>query len=318
MASIPGKVASFKGLAKLLFFTHNTLLSVLYAMLSNPNAHSIRGVDESGVVLNRGAQFRYGVDSQYGDIVFLMKNDFWRKLKGTKERGKEVTEHVAVGHFYKHDFVHYSGKANEFLVERWLELEALAFDFRPETFGLNGKECKQREWNVSWCNMQIHVGENVKFNHVEKVYAPAWIVHDTETMATIQANGVNTTLLLLAVTNNLPVYPHAGGECNKLNGKFHLYGPPRAGDHYHRIEKTRGRFQHRENSASVYGPIEPNRSVAFSVQTHRHSSSSSTISISEVAFFDLQVKYMADLVAHNMTERQPGEAQDVLRHKLFE
>jgi hypothetical protein len=37
------------------------------------------------------------------------------------------------------------------------------------------------------------------------------------------------------------------------------------------------------------------------IQTHRHSASSSTLSISEEAFIDLQHKYIADLRAHNMT-----------------
>lgn len=301
-------MVSFKGLARLLFFTHNTMLSVLYTLLRGPNAHFIRAVDERGVIINRGAQFRYGIDSQYGDVVFVMKNDFWRGLKGTGEHGRNVTQHVHFGHFYKHDFVEYKGEANQFLVKRWLELEAMAFDYRPETYGLNGKECKQREWNVTWCNLQVHVGENIDFHHIEKVYAPAWIVHDSETMAKISANGLNITVLLQAVTNQLPYYPdnQTVPEVNLLNGKFHLYGPKRASDHYHKIEKAHSRYRYRQHTGAIYTAIEPTN-VAYSVQTHRHRSSSSAISLSEVAFLDLQSKYITDLVAYNMTVKDPSQ-----------
>jgi hypothetical protein len=268
MAEVPRLLPTFKGLAKLLFFTHNTMLSVLYAMLRNPSSHHIRAVDEHGTVIGRGAQFRYGVDSQYGDIVFIMKNDFWRELKGAKGRENNVTDHPNFGHFYKRDFIEYAGDANQFLVQRWMELEAEAFDYRPETQSLNGKECKLNTWNVTWCNLQMHIGENVPFHHIEKIYAPAWIVHDNETMARIAANGLETTILIDAVTNNLPFYPHViptRPQPNVLNGKFHLYGPKRANDHYHKIEKNRGRFRNRDNSGAIYGGIEvstvPYRSV---------------------------------------------------------
>jgi hypothetical protein len=48
------------------------------------------------------------------------------------------------------------------------------------------------------------------------------------------------------------------------------------------------------------------------IQTHRHSSSSSTLSISEEAFIDLQHKYIADLRAHNMTRAslEEGSGED--------
>jgi hypothetical protein len=264
MKEDPRLMPSIRGLTKLLFFTHNTMLSVLYTMLRSPTSHHIRAVDEQGAVLNRGAQFRYGIDSQYGDVIFIMKNDFWRELKGAQGRENNITDHATFGHFYKRDFIEYAGAANEFLVQRWMELEAEAFDYRPETEALDGRECKHSTWNVTWCNLQMHIGENVSFHHIEKIYAPAWIVHDTETMAKIADNGLNTTFLRDAVTNNLPFYPHLPPtvpEPNLLNGKFHLYGPKRANDHYHQIEKTRGRFQTREHSGAIYGAVEP--STAF-------------------------------------------------------
>lgn len=312
-----GKIVSFAGLIRSLLFTHNTFMSVLYTMITSNDSRHIRCCDSEGVILNRGAQFRYGVDSQYGDIVFVMKPDFWRPMKGSDHKNRGMKDHVVVGHFYKKDFIEYSGDADVFLIERWLENEARVYDYRPETSGLNGKECKKSEWNVSWCNIQLHIGENVGFEHIEKVYAPAWIVYDNETVATIERNGINTTMLRLLVTNKLTHYPFGDHEVNILNGRFELYGPPNATKHYHKIEKERGKFHGKGQSNSFYEHIEPVVSEPYKIQTHRHSSSSSAISIHEHAFVDLEVRYMADLVERNLTDLDPKEADRVRNNCLF-
>jgi hypothetical protein len=312
---------SFKGMINTLFFTHNTMLSVLYSILISTNSHFLRSLDENGYLINKGAQFRYGLDSQYGDAVFVMKKDFWVTMKGSDHHGREITERAHVGHFYKRDFIEYLSDADRFLVERWMEVEAQNYDYRPETSQLNGKECKQSTWNVSWCNIQIHLGENVNFTHVEKVYVPAWLLHDDTKLEQISAGGVNMTLLRQFASNNLPYYPHSSDpnqpEVNLLNGKIHLYGPPRADDHYHLIEKEKGKFRHRTHSEVIYHPITPT-AAPYTVQTHRHSASSSAISMSENAFWDLQIKYMSDLVRCNFTKKGSHEADQVLSYKLYE
>lgn len=311
-----GKLASFASVINYLLFTHNTFLSVLYSMVTSNDSRHIRCCDSEGTILNRGAQFRYGIDSQYGDVAFIMKPDFWRNMKGSDHKNRGPKEHVVVGHFYKKDFLEYTGEANIYLVERWLENEARIYDYRPETSGLTGKECKQGTWNVSWCNIQLHIGENVGFEHVEKVYAPAWILYDNDTVAKIEHNGVNTTLLRLLVSNQLPNYPFGDQAPNVLNGRFQLYGPPRAEKHYHLIEKDRGKYRGKGQSNSFYEHIEP-VSEPFKIQTHRHSASSSAISIHEHAFVDLQVRYMADLVERNMTMMDPVEAASVRNNTLY-
>jgi len=303
---------TFRGLIKFLFFTHNTLISVLYTMMTTPDAHHIRCCLPDGSLVNRGAQFRYGLDSQYGDIVFVMKRDFWLNMKGVDHHKDKVIDHPFVGHFYKHDFVSYNGDENKQLVSQWLDAEARMYDFRPRSGALKGKECKHSNWNVSWCNVQLHLGENVNFQHVAKVYAPAWIIHDTEAMAKIEANGVNTTLLRLIVTNRMPYYPSEASVSNPLNGLFALYGPRQAHQHYHKIEKDRGKFREKSFSDSIYSDIEPSEEE-LSIQTHRHASSSSTLSLHEKAFIDLQVRYMADLVRHNMTGINPKGEKEVKR-----
>ena len=310
MSSLP----SLKGLIAFLFFTHNTMLPVLYSMITTTNTHYIRCCDNEGHVLKNGAQFRHGLDSQYGDVIFVMKRNFWQRMKGANNKGNELSERAYAGHFYKRDFVEYLKEEDKFLIDRWMELEALNTDFRPPTGSLKGKECKQLAWNMSWCNLQIHLGENIEFLNVEKVFVPAWILRDEETMAKINATGTNITLLRMLVSNQLPNYP-SDGQPNLLNGLFQLYGPPLASDHYHNIEKHRSRFRELAHS-EMYDPIEPSH-APYSVQTHRHSSSSSSVSISETAFVDLQVQYMADLVAHNMTFKPSTEAAELAALRLF-
>ena len=292
---------SLKGVVKSLFFTHNTLISILYTMMMSTDSRYIRSLDLTGNLINRGAQFRNGLDSQYGDVVFVMKDNFWLNLNGSHYHTRHVTERVIFGHFYKRDFIEFSTEANRNLINRWLEKDARFYDFRPETNGLNGKECKRRQWNVSWCNLQIHLGQNVDFSYVEKMYVPAWLLHDTATLAQIEAGGVNTTFLKLLVSNNLPRYATGDHAANPLNGLFHLYGPSLARDHYHRIEKERGKMKASEITTLIYTPIVP-LNESYRIQTHRRSSSSSIISLHERAFIDLQIKYMADLVKNNMTK----------------
>ena len=313
---VSDSLPSFLGMVKFMFFTHNTMLSVLYTMVTSPDAHFIRCCSGENEIINRGAQFRHGLDSQYGDIIFEMKRDFWLDLKGIDYKKKAVIDHAFVGHFYQHDFIEYKNDDAKFEVDKWLEADSRMYNFRPPTEGLNGKECKKPTWEVSWCNVQIHIGENIKFSYVEKVYAPAWILHDSDTMARIEANGINTTLLTLLVSNRLPFYPHEDNIRNPLNGLFHLYGPAKANDHYHIIEKERGKFKERPHSHSIYQDIESSTDTP-TIQTHRYSSSSSAMSLHQNAFEDLQVRYMADLIRANMTELSLSEYVTMKKHLVY-
>jgi hypothetical protein len=316
---------SFKGLVKELLFTHNTLISVLYAIVTKADTRYIRCCTSEGYVINKGAQFRYGVDSQYGDVIFVMKKDFWRDLKGVDFRRHIVLDYPYVGHSHKRDFIENFGDGNINLVDRWLEIDASYYDFRrPPEPGVrigNGKECKESHWDFSWCNIQLHIGENVGLHHVEKVYAPAWIVHDNVTIAKIADSGVNATLLQRLVTNNLPNYP--GGDCatNPLNGLFHLYGPPLAGDHYYKIQRDRSKIEEDAVSHHTYGAIQlKDRSAAAEqrVPTYRHGGhSTSTVFLHEAAFRNVEVKYMADLIGRNMTKQLPETAESVSKCAPF-
>jgi hypothetical protein len=252
-------------------------------------------------IVNRGAQFRHGLDSQYGDVVFVMKRHFWRSMNGTDYHGHEILPYPTLGHFYKRDFVQYHGEGNVYIADRWMEKDARLYSIRPPTYELSGKECKHREWNMSWCNLQLHLGQNVDFTHVHKVYVPAWIIYDHATMDIAAKKGLNSTLLRALVTNTLPFFPTGDNARNPLNGKFSFYGPKSADAHYHMIRKTRSKIIDSGVSRAIYSHICP-PNTSYTIQTNRVKyGTSSPLYMNEVSFTDLELKYIADLVANNMT-----------------
>jgi hypothetical protein len=236
---------------------------------------------------------------------------------------KEAIPHATVGHVHRHDFVEYSGENNTYVVDSWLETDALMYGMRkpiPEGMKLgNGKECRKVEWQFSWCNVQLHLAENIALTNVRKVYAPAWLLQDHNMMQKIEANGVNTTLLRLLVSNRLPFYPTGDRARNPLNGLFHLYGPPSANDHYHMIHKDRHKIGADVLANHTYDPIEPTSfGTVQHIPTHRFAShSTSTVFLNEKAFNDLEVRYMVDLVSNNMTQLPHTEAVNISKAILY-
>jgi hypothetical protein len=51
--------------------------------------------------------------------------------------------------------------------------------------------------------------------------------------------------------------------------------------------------------------------------THRHSKTSSAIFMAELAYIDLEVKYMADLVGEGMTTLSTDQSGDLSEKALF-
>ena len=303
-----------------LLFTHNTLISVLYSIITSTNSRYLRCCSEDGHVINKGAQFRYGLDGQYGDVIFVMKPDFWKGMRGVSYHGEMRTDHVVAGHFHEDDFVEYTGEGNTNLIDGWHDVEALFYELRRpamegERIGL-GKECKGIKHAFSWCNIQLHVGENVNFTHVAKVYVPAWVVYDTITMERIEFGGINTTLLRQLVTNQLPHYPTGDRAPNPLNGLFHLYGPRLAHAHYYLIQKERHKIEDDAVSHHTYTAIEAEAEISDlppqSVPTYRHARhSTSTVFLHEKAFRDAEIKYMADVVESGMSSRPRSVARNL-------
>jgi len=313
----------FAGIVKSLFFTHNTLITVLYTIINSNDSHYIRCCARDGSIINKAAQFRHGLDSQYGDIVFVMRKDFWLKKKGMDYHHRVPVSHAVVGHSHKRDFIEYNSLVNINQTNKWLEKDARLYamrePIRPDKAFGNGKECKGKSWQFSWCNAQLHLGENIALTNVRRVYAPAWLLRDKEAIQRIQSHGVNTTLLQHLVSNQLPYFPNAKHIRNPLNGLFHLYGPPLANDHYHIILKTSSKIGENDLANHTYYSIEPTSfGTTQHIPTHRAAShSTSTVYLDEKAFKDLEIRYMADLVHNNMTELPYVMARNISKAVLF-
>lgn len=64
-----------------LLFTHNTNISNGLKMLSG-EYKNLRCCEDDGRPIGLGIQFRHGLDSQYGEIKFIMKKNFEKNKKG--------------------------------------------------------------------------------------------------------------------------------------------------------------------------------------------------------------------------------------------
>lgn len=201
-------------------WTHNMPYEILLGMIRKTYKRYIRCCDESGAVLKRGAQFRYGLDSQYGDIMFVMNNtSWWQDKRGYDVRTNNITKRPMLGHVFKDNFATYDGENIKTIDSRLLE-EANNYTYRSPNVSGDGTECMTVDNNgLSWCNTQLHLSENIDFKHVDFVLAPRWIVDDSN------INIPHRDLLIKVLTNKLP-------KLKDLNGKFVLYGPSSIHEHY--------------------------------------------------------------------------------------
>lgn len=288
-----------------LLFTHNTPITTLYKIISS-GSNYIRCCQESGHPIGKGAQFRYGLDSQYGDVIFIMKPNFWENKKGVLPNlngPSVITQNPVIGHIFRDDFVEFKPE-NEKKIEKWALDEAKNYNFRQPTGKLNGDECTQNTWNVSWCNLQLHLGDNIDLSQVDKVYVPKWLKTYSYAFASNPNLQFDKDILIKLVNNSLPLLPN--GQSNHLNGKFNYYGPESPQDHY--LEIT-DKLKQDQLSDYIYGTIQPTNvpSTDINVQTKREiqpRGSSSTLFLSESAFLNLQKLYMLDLVRYKFHNRE--------------
>lgn len=286
---------SMEGMFTKLLFTHNTPLSVLYKMVTVDEKY-IRCCSH-GSPMGRGAQFRYGLDSQYGDVIFVMKNDFWHNMKGVDMYGA-ITDYPVILHIFKNDPPLSYDDNNREKLQQMLIDDAGQYDFRSPTTNLTGDQCCEKEWPTSWCNFRLHLGTNVDLTFVDKVYVPYWVTIHPELLPST----IDSQMFIKLLTNQLPIF--SDGKPNPLNGKFNTYGPPDPIAHYYYInlDRMNGRDQ---LAFTIYGQFKL-RSTVQTIQTKREPymyGNSSTIAISEESFIQMEKLYMIDLVEHGMVKK---------------
>lgn len=112
---------------KKLLFTHNTNIPNGLNMLTG-EFKNLRCCEDDGTPIGLGIQFRHGLDSQYGEIKFIMKDGFEKNKMGIKINKDESVEKINRPFYY--DFFEqkeYRGKE----LEKKLDQEYKQFKKRP-------------------------------------------------------------------------------------------------------------------------------------------------------------------------------------------
>lgn len=301
-----------RGMFHSLLPTHNTSLDTALNMFLG-NFQYIKGVEKTGehvYPVGRGAQFRWGIDSQYGEVIFIMKPQFWRNYsKGVEESfgAPKITDEVIFNDFW-------AGKQrNELEAEEQMKLEASYFGFRePHVVDVEYcKNIKDRK-NLTWCNIQIHIGENVSLDDVETVLFPRYLgsVHNNPKFENQLVSDILFKTQFSEMIERDGVHHH-----NPFYQKIVEYGPllvnPKPGDihpHYSVVLKA-----HRKERHNIYDSIlkgykvsdmagDDLEKVAVKNALHRArwGGHSSSIGLSKLAYIDAEEEYMYKLLEHNL------------------
>ena len=303
---------SVKGRFDELLFTHNTPLYTLNHMLMGDYELYIRGCMNKHQAQGRGAQFRYGIDSQYGDIMFIMKPTWnWQSLKGSEPNPyggpAYITDYPIIGHIFKEGFMKYDQYTQKD-INKTFKHEANEFDFRPDNVTGNGMECSEDDWIFSWCNYQLHLAENITFDNVEVVLAPRWLITDQNAIDSIkydEGDGESSNKeesinnLQKAITNNFPKL--SNGKTNTLNGKFVLYGPEKQDDAYAYFSRIIREFDRYYPNLT---DDKYNINNGSTMRTRYPLGNSSQLAISASAYLDAEKVYMKLLMRHKMMSKK--------------
>lgn len=261
-------------MSKKLLFTHNTNIPSGLLML-NGTYPFLRCCDDLGKPIGSGLNFRHGLDSQYGEIKFIMKPDFEVSKKGVAINFKDGSSKIVPYPFYV-DYLNniiYKGKE----LENRLEREAKQFGKRYKRIKTYNPQLSQKEFDsinnlfkrisevypkldllstnsfrepdkicstvlniisgidpnieldflrikckkfiqdtihkldpyglpcfdkkelkYSWCNIQLHIGENVPFSDVQAVILPKYLLN----LDSISFSGIPLPQFLLQINNS--------------------------------------------------------------------------------------------------------------------
>ena len=277
---------------KCLLWTHNTPYETLHKILIGEFRRHFRCCDEKGKIIGKGAQFRYGIDSQYGDVIFIMRpGDWWKSMRGVKllPNSKPVkTQSPVIGHIFR-DFQEY----NKHKIQIDLELfnQAKKYNYRPKNIRGDGTECisdkNKKKTKLTWCYDQMHIGQNISLGLVLKILVPRWILNNIESIP-------DGKLLYDMITNNMPMFPD--GSVNKLNGKIILYGPDNIKEHYTYITNNNPILTSKYYSLLNINNYQKSSSTRRNLKPLGNSSQ---VAISPKAFFSAENIYMKLLKQHN-------------------
>lgn len=273
-----------RGVFNNLLFTHNTNLNVAFKMFSG-EFNSIRCCDSTGRIIGRGAQFRWGLDSQYGDAKLIMKEDFWRKYsKGAIDKnGIRKVDYVVFTDIWREIQTNYEE------VKDSLKEEARAYTFR-ERKRSNDMPCEKKDF--SWCNFQIHIAENVSLDDIDKVILPRYLLKSKS----LTESGESIPHFLHDVNTEDIVH----GKPNPFKGKLLFVGDDDPNDYYAWVSQSLDYDRYLGPSSTVpRTAAEENVAIEQGTQRPRiYTGNSSQIANKIEVFRDEQAEYMLTLLNH--------------------
>lgn len=301
-----------------LLYTHNTLIPTFLLMLTGAYSF-IRcckvSWNNEEVPVGRGAQFRYGLDSQYGEIKIILKPKFWENYA----LGVDLFTEQIVDKPQFYDFWGKSGyTADNSDLKYLLETEALNYNFRrlDEKLGLTnegGSECIRMGKEIlankekglppsvlskaypSWCNIQLHLGNNVKFDDILAVIVPAFLKDPK-----LKFNGVPITKILDSAQNDA-VLPD--GKPNPFRGKLIFTGSGDATKYYDYKSDSIAYKSGSHAAEKFYNELKSGRSAQgdYMHRSNRPFGNSSQVAVSAEEFVKEQQEYMKLLVKYGGT-----------------
>lgn len=163
-----------KGLFHKLLFTHNTKIVTLIDMLLGKITY-LRAI-ENGTPVGRGLQFRYGLDSQYGEVKLIMKPDFELSCNvgvHPKMTGRQslIQKRIYATVFADEhgDWEYYDDFDDKF------RDEAFKYTFRQYSELPGTTDCWRTSLPPSWCNLQLHLGCNIDFDSILAIIVPGYL-----------------------------------------------------------------------------------------------------------------------------------------------
>ncbi|HTL70907.1 MAG TPA: hypothetical protein VL404_06415, partial [Candidatus Eisenbacteria bacterium] len=163
--------ASLKGVFTDLLYTHRTTAETLAKIFGSGK---MLAPPRTGNGVYRGINFRYGLDSDYGEVVLVMKQGFEKNYEGVDVKGKPVektSDKKLVDLFQKARF-HY-GK--DLSAEEFKRRLAEDYDFREHLEKMSDGEdviAGLGTFARAGLNPQLQLGQNVSLEDVEKVMVP--------------------------------------------------------------------------------------------------------------------------------------------------
>ena len=257
-----------QSLRNTLLWTHNTPI---------PTFHKILNSGRLIFSAKLGLQFRHGIDSQYGDVIFIMKPEWYdQNLKVLQLYNKDETN-IYCGRskklwhpFYENDtnILFLSNKTGfAFALQREYEY----YTYRQFNIKGNGSECidkiskkKDMDWNLpSWCDLQLHLCQNVEVNNnnILKIMLPRWY------------------------KDHFPKIVQ--DKLKQLNITYIFYGPSNKNNFYNYIEDCEDNEYYNQFKIQTFESVNQSNCRNFSPLEN-----SSTICLSDLSFADAERNYI--------------------------